>query len=485
MAGATQQQLMQVKSYTEQDKYLLYLVELGIKERYIDLLGENEDYVHAVVKPKIMYELSVIIGKGFTDYFLILADLVQYCASRDIPVGVGRGSSAGSIVAYVLGITEVEPIRFNLIFDRFLNFERNDLPDIDSDVCWARRQEVIDYLVNKYGGDNVAQILTFGTLSPKTLIQDLCRVLKVGHKMVKKLKDAVPEDEKVGVEDCIESPEFMEVMKEANKEDGRLLPAFIKLGGLHRNTSIHAGGVVISTKPIRDLAPVYKPVAKSKANKVSRPVVQYEMQDAEAVGLLKMDLLGLRTVTLVDWAEKDVRRLVDPNFYTRKMSLEQKEAFDIINRGDTDGIFQLEGTGITKFAMDFQVQSFDELIALISLYRPGTLDSGMADSYIRRKRGQEQITYPHPDLEWVLKDTYGIMVYQEQIMQVAGVMCGYSMGQADGLRKAVGKKNKQKIEEELAKFRQYAMDPSRGTRAYDEELTNQMADLIETFGRYG
>ena len=350
------------------------------------------------------------------------------------------------------------------------------------DVCWARRQEVIQYLVNKYGEDNVAQILTFGTLSPKTLIQDLCRVLQISKKDVEALKSAVPDVEKPTVDDCLGDPDFLEVLKGIDANEPRFLPAFMKLGGLHRHSSIHAGGVIISTKPIRDLAPVYKPVAKSKAT--SRPVVQFEMADAEAVGLLKMDILGLRTVTLVDWAEKDVRRF-NPDFYTRTMPLDKQEAFDIINRGDTDGIFQLEGTGITKFAMEFNVQSFEEMVALIALYRPGTLDSGMADSYIRRKKGTEEITYPHEDLKWILEDTYGIMVYQEQIMQVAGVMCGYSMGQADGLRKAVGKKDKKKIDEELKKFKQFAMSPDHGERAYDESLADQIADLIETFGRYG
>lgn len=464
------------KQLTKEDTYLIYLAEKGISWRYGS--DYDQDFINERVIPRVHKELEIIIRKGFTDYFLILGDLIMYCLDNGIAIGVGRGSAAGSIVAYCLGITEVEPLRFNLLFERFLNMERFEYPDIDTDVDWARRQEVIQYLSNKYGEDKVAQIVTFGTLSPKTLIQDVSRVLKIPAKDAEELKALVPETEKATFQDCLDSPEFVDKLLEIEGIDSRILTGISRLEGLHRHTSIHAAGVVIATKPISEIAPVYRPIGEK--HKDVRPVVQYEKGEAEAVGLLKMDILGLRTVTLVDWAEKDVRKYANPDFYTRQMSLDQKEAFDIINRGDTDGIFQLEGTGITKFAMDFEVRSFDELVALISLYRPGTLDSGMADQYIKRKKGLEPVTYPHPDLEWILKDTYGVMVYQEQIMQVAGVMCGYTMGQADGLRSAVGKKNKVKIQKELSAFTKLALE-----RGYEPDLVEYMAGLIETFGRYG
>jgi DNA polymerase-3 subunit alpha len=470
---ATSEQLKHTK-LTEEDKYLLFLADEGIRRRYVN----NSPEQMAVVMERGRYELSVIINKGFTAYFLILADLVRYCHRNDIAIGVGRGSAGGSMIAYCLGITEIDPIRYNLIFDRFLNMERFEYPDIDTDVDGTKRQQVIQYLADTYNTSHVAQIITFGTMSVKTLIQDVGRVLHLPREAVEKLKSLVPPVEKVTLMDCLDSDEFVEELKYWSNQDARLLPCLTQLEGLHRQTSIHAGGVIIATKPIMDLAPVYRPIGAKYEHE--RAVVQYEMTEAEEIGLLKMDILGLRTVTLVDRAEHNVRQWEDPDFNLRSMGVGDPRPYQLIAKGDTDGVFQLEGTGITRFAQEFQAQSFEELVALISLFRPGTLDSGTAAAYIRRKKGQEPVTYPHPDLEPVLKDTYGIIVYQEQVMQVAGVMAGYTMGRADGLRKAIGKKNKEKIESELAAFHDAAI-----ARGYEEGKVQEIMDLMATFGRYG
>lgn len=454
---------------TREAKYLIYKAEQGMYNRY----GEGE-YTEKVVRPRLKYELKVIISKGYASYFLILADVTDYCRREGIPIGPGRGSAGGSVLSYVLGITEVDPLKFDLVFERFLNPERVALPDIDTDFAWSRRQDVLDYVTRKYGSERVAQIVTFGTLAPKKLLDDLGRVLHIPKKDIEELKAIIGDMEKPTLEKLAEIPEFMEKLHEVAEREPRLVPAMIKLVGLHRNASMHAGGVIIADRPMDELAPTVRLKGKGRA------VVAYEMTDAEAVGLLKMDLLGLKTLDHIEWAEQDVRKFYDPSFQTRGYRLDDQAAFDIINRGDTAGIFQLEGAGITRFAQELKVESFNDIVALLALYRPGPLDSGAAYSYIRRKNGEEPVEYPHPDLEPILKDTYGIIIYQEQVMFILGKMAGYSMGQADKMRKAMGKKDAQLMEEELRKFKEAAM-----ARGYDEETCNRMAELIETFGRYG
>lgn len=460
------------------DKYMVYLIEQGIQERYENELGMDIDYINEVVMPRAKTEISIITKQKFSKYFLILADIMKYCHDHDIPVGVARGSAGGSLVSYVLRITEVEPLRYNLIFERFLNLERYSPPDIDVDLCWDKRQEVLDYVFAKYGHDRVAQIATFGTLSAKSLLDDLGRVYRVPKADIKELKDIIDshaDGNKLRYNDLIEHDDFRDAVHRLEEKEPRIVQGMAKLEGLHRHTSLHAGGLIIADQAMHNLAPTFQPDRKAQ-----KTAVQYEMTDAESIGLLKMDLLGLKTITVVDWAERDIRRLFDKDFNTRKMSLEIKEAFDIINKGDTAGVFQLEGTGITRFAQDMHVESFNDIVALLALYRPGTLDAGTAQQYIDRKNGIEETIYPHPDLEWVLKDTYGIIVYQEQVMQILGVMAGYSMGQADMMRKAMGKKDAALMAKELAKFKELSIG-----RGYDSSLVEHMAELIETFGRYG
>jgi DNA polymerase-3 subunit alpha len=473
----------------EQTAYLIYLVEKGMWERYgADVNGPHGDMVmdhlNHEVRPRLKEELRVILKSGFIDYFLIVGDFMQWCRSKGIPLGPARGSAGGSAVAYCLYITDVEPLYHGLIFERFLNDERVAMPDIDMDIDWWRRQEALEYLFQKYGEDRVAQIVTFGTLSAKALIDDLGRVLGISQKDLKELKSYVPdvvtgddkvsEDEKTRYIDLMDNENFVTKLHEIGEKEPRFIPALAGLEGLHRHGSIHAGGVIIASEPMNNLAPTYKPP------KAKRAIIQYEMTDAEAVGLLKIDALGLRTVTHIDWAEKDVRRLYDPDFHTRGYRLDDQAAFDIINAGDTYGIFQLDGTGITRFAQQLKVDSFNDITALLALYRPGPLDSGMANEYIERKNGRKEVTYAHPDLEPILNKTYGVIIYQEQVMSIARKMAGFSMGQADVLRSAMGKKNKKKIKQELDKFAIGATEAG-----YSQELITTMSDQIRTFGRYG
>lgn len=452
----------------EQVDYLNYLVEKGMKERYTDWK------LRADLLPRIKEELRVIVKQGFASYFLMLADICQFCRDKGIPLGPARGSAGGSVVSYVLYIIDVEPMKFDLLFERFLNDERISLPDIDTDLCWARRQEVLEYVEKKYGTDYTAQIITFGTLGVKSLIDDLGRVYGISKGDLADLKKLVPDGENITLARLAKDPDFMAKLHEIDAKEPRFVPAMFKLEGLHRHGSVHAGGVVVANKPINDIAPTYVPP------KATRQVIQYEMDDAAEVGLLKMDLLGLRTVTMIDWAEKDVRRHHDPNFHTRGYRLDDQAAFDIINRGDTAGIFQLEGTGMTRFAQELIVESFDDIVALLALFRPSTLDSGAAQHYIDRKNGKEPVTYPHPDLEPVLRTTYGIMLYQEQTMAVLRVMGGFSLGEADVMRRAIGSKNEELMEQELDHFRRRALE-----RGYESAVVEEMVDLIRAFGRYG
>lgn len=461
---------MAITVKSRQEEYLTYLVEKGMWERYSDGLHD----IRNAVFPRLKEELRVITKQGFTDYFLIVGDFMQWCRRNGIATGPARGSAGGSAVAYCLYITDIDPLTHGLIFERFLNDERVAMPDIDMDICWDRRQEALEYLFNKYGEDRVSQIVTFGTLSAKALLDDLGRVFGIPQKDIKELKDLIPDGEKIKYVDLVENEAFINKLHEVGEKEPRLIPAMAKLEGLHRHGSMHAGGIIIASEPMNNLAPTYKPP------KAKRSVVQYEMMDAETVGLLKIDALGLRTVTHIDWAEKDVQRLYDPNFNVRKLPLNDQAAFDIINAGDTYGIFQLEGTGITRFAMQLKVESFNDIVALLALYRPGPLDSGMANEYIDRKNGNKPTTYVHPDLEPILRDTYGIIVYQEQVMFILQRMAGFTLGQADMMRKAMGKKNDSLMAQELDKFKKGALN-----KGYDPQVVEAMAEQIKTFARYG
>lgn len=450
-------------------EYLAYLVESGIHSRYPDL-----EYVKQVILPRIQIELNVIVKQQLTSYFLILADILGFCRKNNIPVGPARGSSGGSVVCYCTGITDIDPLEYGLIFERFINEERLELADIDTDICWHDRQRVIDYIVSQYGENRTTQIVTFNTLAPKALLQDVGRVLHLPKHVVENLKAAIPEEEDITIDTLMANINFMNLLQDVADREPRLIPALRRLEGIHRNESIHAGGVVISHRPIDEIAPTFQ------KGGVGRKSLQFEMDDAAKVGLLKMDILGLKTLTLIEWAERNVREFFSPTFNIRTEDKNCQITFDIVNRGDTTGIFQLEGTGITNFARDMRLSSFNDVVALLALFRPGTLDSGSAYQYIERKLGKAETEYLHPDLREVLVDTYGILVYQEQVMKVFNIMGGYSLGQADIVRKAMGKKDDALMDTEIAKFKRAAL-----TRGYDTHTVERVADLIKTFARYG
>lgn len=388
-------------------------------------------------------ELAIIAKTGFINYFLVVSDFVNYARSQGIPVGPGRGSGGGSLVAYVTGITELDPIRFNLIFERFLNPDRVSPPDFDIDFCQDRRDEVIQYVKNKYGTDRVAQIVTFGQLGAKSVIKDVARVLEIPLDVANRLAKMIPEDPKITLTKAREAnPEFGAACA-TDLELRRILPTAEILEGLYRNAGVHAAGVVIGDKPLIDIVPLGR-------DKEGQPVTQYAKEPIEACGLLKMDFLGLKTLTVLKEATELVQRGHGVQIDLANLPLEDRKTYELLSRAETVGVFQVESTGMRNLMRDIGVNNIEDLIAVIALYRPGPME--MLPSYIRRKTGKEPVTYDHPLLEPILKETYGVMVYQEQVQRAANVLAGYSLGQADLLRRAMSKKKDDVMAEERSRF---------------------------------
>lgn len=461
--------------------YLRYLAEKGANERYGGYAGAAKD--------RIDFELSVIEQAGFPEYFLVVYDILRFCRERGIPTGPGRGSICGSAVAYATYITDVEPIRFGIPFERFLHLERVAQPDIDLDICQARRGEVIDYLHDKYGRDSVAQIITFGTLLAKQVTKDVCRVLHVddhttgqkGNYTGEQLAALIPEGsgaDQVKLTEFIESDEgqnFADRIRSLwvpyNGYEVPVLDTALRLEGLRRHGSVHAAGVVIADRPLIEIAPLYR---KNQQDSVK---IQYDMKDAEEIGLLKFDVLGLRTVTVLGDSESLIRNR-DRDFSIKSVPLDDRATFDLLSAGDTGAVFQLEGEGITGACTGLKPDRFEDIIALIALYRPGPMEQ--LPNYIHRKHGDEAVTYAHADLRPILERTYGLIVYQEQVMGISRTMAGFTAGEADLFRKAIGKKDLKLIAEEIDKFKRRSAD-----RGYDTKLIDATADQISYFGRYG
>lgn len=468
----------------EHEEYLRYLTYKGLKERF----GE---WQNTPQRERVDHELSIINEAGYPSYFLIIHDLIKYCKDNNIPVGPGRGSVCGSMVAYCLGITEVDPIRFNIPFERFLHLERIAMPDIDLDLCMDRREDAIEYLRQKYGEDSLAQIITFGTMRAKAVIRDVCRVLNVDKHILGKsdrsnelgddLASMLPEGQgadRITLEefmDMEEGKEFKEKVEqiEVPYKDRKikLVEQAKKLEGLRRHSSSHAAGVVISDGPIIESAPLYR------RNQQSEVQTQYDYRDAESIGLLKIDVLGLRTVTAIGEAEKLIRENKDSDFKISDVPLDDQETFDLLEKGDTVGVFQVEGEGITNVLKGIKPDRFEDIIATIALYRPGPMEQ--LGSYIDRKHGREEVTYIHEDLKPILENTYGLLVYQEQVIEMAKIMGGYSPGEADVFRKAIGKKIPELIEKQIKEFKERALD-----RGYDEQLINDLCDSLKSWARY-
>ncbi|MEA1051955.1 DNA polymerase III subunit alpha [Lamprobacter modestohalophilus] len=427
---------------------------------------------------RLQLELDVICQMGFPGYFLIVADFIRWAKDNGIPVGPGRGSGAGSLVAYALKITDLDPIEHELLFERFLNPERVSMPDFDVDFCMDRRDEVIDYVAGKYGRESVSQIITFGTMAAKAVVRDVGRVLGQPYGFVDKIAKMVPFELKMTLDKALEeSPDLAAAYKDDEAVTG-IIDMARKLEGIARNAGKHAGGVVIAPTKLTDFAPLYCEPGGHNL------VTQYDKDDVEQAGLVKFDFLGLRTLTIIDWALKTINaerqakgeapldiNLIDPH---------DADAFKLLKSCQTTAVFQLESRGMKELIRKLQPDSFEDMTALVALFRPGPLQSGMVDDFCDRKHGRADVAYPHPDLEPILKPTYGVILYQEQVMQIAQVLAGYSLGGADLLRRAMGKKKAEEMEKQRAIFEQGATE-----RGVDPKIATYIFDLMEKFAGYG
>lgn len=462
----------------EAQQYLRTLCEEGIPVRYTPerLAKVQEEYPGkdplTVVKERLSYELDVILPKGMGDYLLIVWDFINWAKKSGIPMGPGRGSGAGSIVLYLIGITDIEPLRFNLFFERFINPERISYPDIDVDICMDRRAEVIEYTVKKYGKDKVAQIITFGTMKAKMAIKDVGRVLSIPLARVNEIAKLIPEDPNMTIDKALEADPEFQALCEQDEEVKRLIDIAKKLEGSVRNTGIHAAGMIISGDPVMEHCPVC--IAKDS----EMAVTQYSMKPVESVGMLKIDFLGLKTLTAIQHAVNAIKKRLGKEIDWINLPLEDKATFDLLNQGKTMGTFQLESGGMQDLAKQLHIDKFEEIIAVGALYRPGPME--MIPSFINRKHKREVIEIDHPLMKDILAETYGIMVYQEQVMAIASRLAGYTLGEGDVLRRAMGKKDKDEMARQREKFRTGALK-----QGIDETTSMTIFDKVEKFASYG
>lgn len=448
----------------------------GLNKRLAVLYPDDAEAKRGPYDDRLAYELEVIKGMGFPGYFLIVADFIRWAKSKNIPVGPGRGSGAGSLVAYSLGITDLDPLEYGLLFERFLNPERVSMPDFDVDFCMDRRDEVISYVTQTYGRDAVSQIITFGTMAAKMVIRDVSRALGHPYLFGDRLAKLIPADPGIKLRDCLESQPDLLMAYESDAEAREVVDHALALEGLARQVGKHAGGVLIAPGKLTDFTPLYMdPEGKGL-------VSQYDKDDVEDAGLVKFDFLGLRTLTILQEAVETIHRTYpERTIDLLSLPLDDKETFELINRSETAAVFQLESHGMRKLIQDLKPSSFEEIIALVALFRPGPLQAGMVDDYISRKHGRSEVRYPHPKLATVLAPTYGVFVYQEQVMEAARVLAGYSLGQADILRKAMGKKKP----EEMAKQRAVFVDGCLDASDLPAAEAGAIFDMIETFAGYG
>lgn len=445
--------------------YLRKLCEKAIPERYGQKTSE--------VMNRLNYELGIIDRMGFSDYFLIVMDFIHFAKTHGIPIGPGRGSAAGSIVSYLLHITELDPLEFDLLFERFLNPERVSMPDIDTDLCYRGRGRVIDYLAHKYGEDHVAQIITFSTLAARAVIRDVGRVMNLPLRDVDKIAKMIPQGPGVTLEKTLESSHEFKSAYETNPTVHTLIDHCLKLEGLSRQAGTHAAGVVICSAPVDD----FVPIQLTQENFIQ---TQYEKDQVEKLGLLKMDLLGLRNLTVIQDTVDMIKENRNIDLDVRKIPYKDKATSEMLCQGDTIGVFQSESSGYTNLLMQLAPDAFQDLIPMVALYRPGPLGSGMAEDFIKRKHGKIPVEYPHPMLEPVLKETYGVILYQEQVMRIASVMGGFSLGQADLLRRAMGHK-----ESDVLLAQRQAFLEGAEKQGVSSEVANHVFDLMVHFAGYG
>ncbi|WP_375761320.1 DNA polymerase III subunit alpha [Corallococcus exercitus] len=465
------------------DTFMSELAYEGLRQRFKELEGQypidREQY-----QARLTLELGVIQRMGFSGYFLIVQDFINWAKDHNIPVGPGRGSGAGSLVAYALRITDLDPIPYNLLFERFLNPERVSMPDFDIDFCQDRRDEVIKYVGRKYGEMNVGQIITFGSLKAKSVLRDVCRVFGLPFSEGDRIAKLVPEVLNITLKEAIEMEPRLKEMIEKPQNIGEVegnpvttkdvLEIALALEGLHRQPGMHAAGVVIADKPLWEFVPVYQPPGEKIL------ITQFAKDEVEAAGLVKFDFLGLKTLTVIQHALDLVNRNHGKDIKRHEIPLHDEKMWQLMAEGDTAGVFQMESSGFTEMVMKLKPTCFEDVIAAGALYRPGPLDSGMVDVFINRKHGREKVAYPHPKLEPVLKDTYGVIVYQEQVMQISQVLGGYTLGRADLLRRAMGKKKAEVMQAERAGFLE-------GCKAnnVDLKVAGEIFDLMEKFAEYG
>lgn len=446
------------------ESYLEYLTLEGIKKRYGALTPQ--------LKERMDYELGVINKMGFAEYFLIVSDFIHYAKRNDIPVGPGRGSAAGSLVSYALEITDLDPIAHNLLFERFLNPERVSMPDVDIDFCVERRGEVIDYVTRKYGADKVCQIVTFGTLAARNAMKSVARVYDIPFAQSNQWAQLIPAEPKIKIDDALKDGMELKKLYDTDPTVKKLVDMAKSIEGLKNNTGMHAAGVIISKMPLEDIVPV-------EPSKEGLIVTEYTMIEDEHIGLLKMDFLGLRNLTIIHSALKMIEKRTGVKLDINNIPLDDLPTFELLQKGDTDGVFQLESAGMKKLVKDLKPSVFEDLGALVALFRPGPLNSGMVDDFVQRKHGRQKIEYAHPDLEPILKDTYGTIVYQEQIMQIFQTLADYSLGQADNVRRMMGKKQLDKMAEQKGLF--VKNTASHGMTQKDAE---KLFEQIEQFAAY-
>ena len=458
------------------DHYLHRLCVDGAIARYGSL-----DALDGEVGRRLEYEYSMICRMGYVDYFLIVWDFIRYARSRGIPVGPGRGSGAGSICAYALGITGIDPLKYNLIFERFLNPERVSMPDFDVDFCYERRQEVIDYVTRKYGADHVSQIITFGTMAARAVVRDVGRVMGMPYAQVDQISKMIPSDLKMTLKKALEISTELKKLYEGDEQVHQLIDYAMTLEGMPRHASTHAAGVVIGAKPLDEFVPL-----QTNDDVIT---TQFPMTTVEHLGLLKMDFLGLRTLTVINDAQTMVRQDIDPDFDVEKIPVDDKETYAMLGRGDTDGVFQLESAGMRRVLTDLQPENLEDIIAVISLYRPGPMQS--IPRFIAGKKDPSSVQYLSPILEKSLDVTYGCMVYQEQVMQIVRDVAGYSLGRSDMVRRAMAKKKQSEMEKEKKVFVEGAVDadgnvvvPGAVRKGTAPDVALKIFGEMETFAQY-
>ncbi len=448
------------------DSYLDELAYRGLQERY-PIIGEE-------LENRLKYELDIIKRMGFSGYFLIVWDFIHFARSRGIPVGPGRGSAAGSIVAYCLKITDLDPLKYGLIFERFLNPGRISMPDIDIDFCYERRGEIIDYVTEKYGKDQVSQIITFGTMAARNAIRDVGRAMKIPLPEVDKIAKLVPFGVDMTLEKALEQNKELRQQTERHEKMQTMVNVAKSVEGFPRHASTHAAGVVISPTPLTDYVPLYR---NSGTGDIT---TQYDMNIVSEIGLLKIDFLGLRTLTVIDNTLKLIEKRHGIKIDLSQIPLDDSKVYEMLSRADTDGLFQLESSGMRDLLRRLAPTNFEDISSVIALYRPGPLGSGMIEDFISRRHGKTQTEYLHPDLESILKNTYGVMVYQEQVMQISSKLAGFSMESADYLRKAMGKKDRGVMEKQKEAFINGCLK-----NKIDKKVAQTIFDLMDEFAGYG